>query len=142
GEIKRGKGEDIDQGLGFIGDDWFVDQHFLTRGRFARALRAMHFLGLRYGIGVDEDTAVVFKAGKFEVAGCKGALVLDIGGVNPNLPAFNMKKARLSYLDAGDSMDVKTREVTVSKRKQEGRKIDPKTIDQKNPNPAPYSDIL
>ena len=78
--IKYGitRGKHVAAGLGFIGDDWFVDQHFLTRGRFARALKAMHFLGLRYGIGVDEDTAVVFKAGKFDVVGYKGALVLDI----------------------------------------------------------------
>jgi cyanophycinase len=146
GEMKSGHGEAIDQGLGFIGDDWFVDQHFLTRGRFARALKAMHLLKLRYGIGVDEDTAVVFKAGKFEVVGYKGALVLDIGDapVDKSLPAFNMKKARLSYLDAGDSLDIKTGHVTVSARKEAGCKIDPQAKDfaPEDTGPAIYPDIL
>jgi hypothetical protein len=55
----------------------------------------------KYGIGVGVDTAVVFKDGKFEVIGYKGALVLDISGTekNPRLPAFNMKRVRLTYLD-------------------------------------------
>jgi len=145
-DITRGKGEDLDRGLGFIGDEWFVDQHFLTRGRFARALKAMHALGVRFGIGVDEDTAVVFKAGKFEVVGYKGALVLDIEGskVDSHLPAFNLKKAKLSYLDAGDSMDAKTRGVTVSKQKAEDRKIEPqnKSFKPEYTKPGPYSDIL
>jgi cyanophycinase len=122
-----GKGE-VDTGLGFIGDDWFVDQHFLTRGRFARALRAMHDLGFHRGIGVDEDTAVVLHQGHFEVVGYKGALILDLrdAQVNPDLPEFNLKGARLTYLDAGDRMDARTRQVTVSARKVQSQKLDPK----------------
>src|SRR5690242_820231 len=34
-------GQEITPGLGFIGDDVFVDQHLLVRGRFARMLPAM-----------------------------------------------------------------------------------------------------
>src|SRR5262249_6028781 len=45
------------------------------------------------------------------------------------LPAFQMKNARLTYLDAGDSMDARTRVVTVSKWKREGKKIDPNAPD-------------
>src|SRR5262249_8568256 len=61
--------DDVGPGLGFVGDDWFVDQHFLVRGRFARTLQAMEYLGYQYGIGVDEDTALVVKEGKFQVIG-------------------------------------------------------------------------
>jgi cyanophycinase len=68
-------GKHVARGLGFIGDGWFVEQHFLTRGRFARALNAMRDFDFKYGIGVDEDTAVVFKDGKFKVIGYKGALI-------------------------------------------------------------------
>jgi cyanophycinase len=127
--LKHGitEGKQVAPGLGFIGNDWFVDQHFLTRGRFARALNAMRGLKLNYGIGVDEDTAVVFKDGKFEVIGYKGALVLDIRDAtsDPRLPAFNMKNARLTYLDAGDSMDANTREVILGPTKVEEGKVDP-----------------
>src|SRR3954468_5825595 len=56
-------GIEADTGLGFISDDWFVDQHFLANGRFARALLAMRDFDFQYGIGIDEDTAVVYKDG-------------------------------------------------------------------------------
>jgi cyanophycinase len=125
--IKHGitPGKHVAAGLGFIGDDWFVDQHFLTRGRFARALNAMRDFRFRYGIGVDEDTAVVFRGGRFDVVGYKGALVLDISAARSNrgLVPFNMEGARLTYLETGDSMDAKTREVTPSGMKA-GRKVE------------------
>jgi cyanophycinase len=125
------KGIEVDTGLGFIGDDWFVDQHFLANGRFARALMAMRDCNFMYGIGIDEDTAVVFKDGRFDVIGYNGALVLDISGaqIDRDLPAFNMKGAKLTYLDAGDSMDARTRKVTVGSLKASDRKIDPKDRD-------------
>jgi cyanophycinase len=131
--LKQGitKGKHVDTGLGFLPDDWFVDQHFLARGRFARALCAMRDYELKFGIGVDEDTAVVFRRGTFEVVGRTGALVMDLRDAShdPALPAFNLKKARLSYLDAGDRMDARTLNVTVSQGKAEGRRIDPKAKD-------------
>jgi cyanophycinase len=133
--IKHGiiPGKNVAPGLGFIGDDWFVDQHFLALGRFARALNAMRDFGCQYGIGVDEDTAVIFKDGKFEVIGYKGALILDISGAetDPHLPAFNMKGARLTYLDNGDSMDVRTRKVTPSRAKLVEGTVDPDAKDFK-----------
>jgi cyanophycinase len=53
------EGEEIAPGLGFIGDDVFVDQHFLVRGRFARMIPAMLKKGYKYGLGIDENTAMV-----------------------------------------------------------------------------------
>jgi cyanophycinase len=142
--IKEGE---VDTGLGFLGDEWFVDQHFLTRGRFARALKAMHHFRFKHGIGVDEDTAVVFKEGKFEVVGYKGALALDISHIeiDKDLREFNMKRAKLTYLDAGDCMNAQTGKVLVSKRKFRGLKIDPN--DKKNfkpyyDQPEPLLNIL
>jgi len=125
------KGKQVDTGLGFIGDQWFVDQHFLAQGRFARALVALHECGFQYGIGVDEDTAVVVKDGKFDIIGYNGALIMDISGakIDPDLPAFNIKGARLTYLDTGDSMDAGTRQVTVSNWKTHDRRVNPKDKD-------------
>jgi cyanophycinase len=132
GTLQHGIGPgEVDVGLGFLDNDWFVDQHFLARGRFARALVAMRHLHLRHGIGVDEDSAVVCKDGKFEVVGYRGALVLDLFDAQTDRGSkeFNMRKARLTYLDSGDCMDCRTGAVTVSKVKAADRKLDPRAAD-------------
>ena len=103
-------GRDIAPGLGFIGDEVFVDQHLLVRGRFARMLPAMLAKRYRLGLGIDENSAaVVTRApGKpglvIDVIGYKGALLLDLSEarVDPAQPAFNVAGARISYLDSGD----------------------------------------
>jgi cyanophycinase len=131
--LKRGitRGKHVDAGLGFLGGEWFVDQHFLRRGRFARALLAMRDCEFKFGIGVDEDTAVVFRGGAFEVVGYKGAMVMDLRAAesDPKAPAFNLKKARLTYLASGDRIDMRTLEVTAAKSKDGNSKIDPQAPD-------------
>jgi cyanophycinase len=72
-------GHEIAPGLGFIGDDVFVDQHLLVRGRFARMLPAMLKKGYKLGLGIDENTAMVVGPNRdVEVIGYKGALVVDM----------------------------------------------------------------
>ena len=67
-------GRELAPGLGFLHPDWFVEQHCLARGRFGRALVAMQTMGLKYGVGVDENTAVVVRNGRdMSVIGAKGA---------------------------------------------------------------------
>src|SRR5262249_54383856 len=58
----------------------------------------------------------------------KGALVLDISCAKstPGLVPFRMERARLTYLDTGDSMDAETRKVTPSQAKIDEGRIDPK----------------
>lgn len=104
------EGRDIAPGLGFIGDEVFVDQHLLVRGRFARMLPAMLARKYRLGLGIDENTAAVVthpdgKPGlSIQVIGYKGAILLDLGQatVDAARPAFNIANARISYMDAGD----------------------------------------
>jgi cyanophycinase len=64
--------------------------------------------------------------------------------VDSRLPEFNMKKSRLTYLDSGDSMDARTREVTVSERKLRDKKLDPRDprFDPFYNRPRSYADIL
>lgn len=140
-------GKEIDRGLGFLDSEWFVDQHLLVRGRFARTLVAMHDQGFKYGIGVDENSAVIVRNGKdVQVIGYKGALVLDLSRAehDPNLGRFNLKNVRLTYLDRGDRYDLKTREVTPSDEKLEDEKIDPKSPDFRPylDRPLFFNDIL
>ena len=90
-------GKEIDRGLGFLDSEWFVDQHCLVRGRFARTLVAMHDQGFKFGIGVDENSGVIVRNGKdVEVIGYKGALVMDLSKAehNPKLGRFNLKNGK------------------------------------------------
>jgi len=105
-------GKDIAPGLGFIGDDVFVDQHLLVRGRFARMLPAMLSKGYKLGLGIDENTAaVVGPTREVSVIGYTGALVLDLhdATMNKAQPIFNLSNARISYVDNGDRFHLASR---------------------------------
>jgi cyanophycinase len=118
-------GKEITDGLGFIGDDVFVDQHLLVRGRFARMLPAMLAKGYKLGLGVDEDTAMVVLPNRdVEVVGYKGALLLDLANASAREGAFNVSNVRVSYLDNGDRFNIATHEFTPSEEKADG-KLDP-----------------
>ncbi|MFY8116315.1 MAG: cyanophycinase [Roseateles sp.] len=126
GQLREGR--EIDRGLGFVGPELFIDQHFLKRGRFGRMLPLMQAKGYRLGLGVDEDSAAVIKGGQIEVIGAKGALLVDLSQARhePQLGAFNVRGAQLSYLDRGDRHDLKTGVTTPSPQKAADLAIDPK----------------
>ena len=140
-------GKEIDDGLGFLDKQWFVDQHCLVRGRFARALVAMYSQGVPFGIGVDENTALVVRRGyEATVIGYKGVLILDISNAkhDPQVEGFSLKNVKLSYLDRGDSIDLRTRKVTPSDEKADDIKLDPNsdTYDPYFDHRMFYTDIL
>ncbi|WP_371868458.1 cyanophycinase [Duganella margarita] len=117
-------GQEIAPGLGFIGDDVFVDQHFLVRGRFARMIPAMLKKGYKFGLGIDENTAMVVDAQRrVEIVGSKGALLVDLSraSTDPARPGFNVANAVISYLDQGDLYDLTTHAFTPSAAKAGGR---------------------
>ena len=135
--LQRGvaKGGVMAPGLGFIGDDVFVDQHLLVRGRFARMLPLMHSRAYRRGIGIDENTALVVGPGRdAEVIGYKGVIVLELDGaeVDRTLPAFNISNASISYLDHGDRINLASGVMTPSDDKIDG-KVDPAAPDHHGP---------
>lgn len=120
-------GEEIAPGLGFIGDDVFVDQHFLVRGRFARMIPAMLKKGYKYGLGIDENTAmVVDNKRRVEIVGSKGALLVDLSRATTDAASagFNISNAVISYLDNGDLYDLTTHSFTPSQAKA-GRQLKP-----------------
>jgi cyanophycinase len=119
------EGEEIAEGLGFVGDDVFIDQHLLVRGRFARMLPAMIKKGYKLGLGIDEDSAMVVQPNhEVEVIGYKGALVLDLTDASVHEGAFNVANVRVSYLDNGDRFNIRTRECIPSDDKADN-KLDP-----------------
>jgi len=127
-------GKEVDHGLGFLDGDWFVDQHCLVRGRFARALVAMQTQNVHYGLGIDEDTAVVVEHGdEARVIGNRGAVVLDLSQAQSDAKSanFNVHNARLTYLNHGDHIHLRTLAVTPNPSKLVDRKIDPNAADFK-----------
>ncbi len=125
-------GRELGNGLGLLDERWFVEQHCLVRGRFARSLVAMHSEGIRYGIGVDENSAIVVRNGKdVRVLGYKGALVMDLSQATTEkaLGRFNLSNVRLTYLDRGDRFDLLTMEVTPSQQKLDDEFLDPNSPD-------------
>jgi cyanophycinase len=135
-------GIELTPGLGFIGNDVFVDQHLLARGRFARMLPAMLKKGYKTGLGIDENTAMVITPQReVEVLGYQGALLIDLAHAttDPAKKEFNLSNARISYLDRDDRYNLVTRKYTPSADKAAG------LVDQSKPylkEPVYSSDIL
>ena len=121
------KGKEIDRGLGFVGPDVFVDQHFLKRGRYGRALPVMLQTGYKLGIGVEENTAAIIRGNDMEVVGAKGGVLIDLtyATTDSKQKDFNLRNARLTYLDNGDRYNFKTRITTPSAAKLKGTRLDP-----------------
>lgn len=121
------EGQEIDRGLGFVGEQLFVDQHFLRRGRIGRMLPLMVAKGYRLGLGVEENSAAIVRGSQIEVIGARGALLVDLAAANhdPQTGVFNLQGARLSYLDHGDRYDLAMRRLTPSAPKQADLRIDP-----------------
>jgi cyanophycinase len=120
-------GRELAPGLGFIGDDIFVDQHLLVRGRFARMIPAMLAKNYQIGLGIDEDSAMVVNAQReVEVIGYKGAMLIDLtrAATDKDNPNFNVSNVVISYLDRGDKFNIGTRMFIPSADKVGGR-LDP-----------------
>ena len=68
----------VSEGLGLL-DDVIVDQHFTQRNRFGRLLALVAANPGQLGVGVDEDTAAIFRPdGVLEVKG-RGVLTIVDG---------------------------------------------------------------
>jgi cyanophycinase len=120
-------GQEIGAGLGFVGPGLFVDQHFLKRGRIGRSLPLMHAAGLKLGIGVEEDSAVLVRGGELEVIGGK-AVLMDLGHAthDASLGAFNLAGVRISLLDRGDRYRLASAELLPAPHKLAGQVLDPR----------------
>ncbi|NCT82730.1 MAG: cyanophycinase [Comamonadaceae bacterium] len=135
-QILKGQWRDkreYDRGLGWVGPELFIDQHFLKRGRIGRMLPAMRAFGYTLGLGVEEDSAAVVKGSAVEIVGARGALLVDLSEASSDarLPAFNLRGALLSYLDRGDRHDLKTGVTTPAAHKLREPRIDPASPEYK-----------
>jgi len=124
GTIRPGK--EIDRGLGFVGEGLFTDQHFLRRGRIGRLLPVMVATGYTRGLGVEENTAAIVHKDEVEIVGAGGALFVDLERTtgDPKLGAFNLRGARVSFLDRGDKLNLATRDISPAAGKLADLKLD------------------
>ena len=131
GSIRPGK--EIDRGLGFVGEGLFTDQHFLRRGRIGRLLPVMVATGYTRGVGVEENTAAIVHKDEVEIVGAGGALFVDLERAtsDPKLGAFNLRAARLSFLDRGDRLNLATVDISPAAGKLADLKLDWKAADFK-----------
>lgn len=121
--LKQGvtEGNEIANGLGFIGNQVFIDQHLIIRGRFARMLPAMMKKSYMLGLGIDENTALLVKQqNEVEIIGYKGAILWDLSSAktDSSQAEFNLQDARISYLSHSDQFNIATKKISPASDKQ------------------------
>ena len=102
-------GKEIAQGLGFIGNNIFVDQHLIIRGRFARMIPVMLKKSYKLGLGIDENTAmIVLPNNILEIVGYKGAVFINLyqATTDATIPELNVSNINISYLNHGDQLNL------------------------------------
>jgi cyanophycinase len=89
-----------------------IDMHFAERGRLNRLLTAVALYPHELGLGIDEDTAIVVEAGRFEVIGSGSVTVIDAGLADMiRIPADDdraiaLTNARIHVLPAGFTFEL------------------------------------
>ena len=139
------EGKEIERGLGFVGDELFIDQHFLKRGRVGRMLGVMLAKGYKIGLGVDENTGAIIRGNDVEIVGATGALLIDLREASMEPGPVNVRNVRVSYLDNGDHFDLATGQAQVLPAKAKHGELKYRqpgfVSDFENPRQA-YTDML
>lgn len=119
--------QDFYQGFGFLDDNWYIDQHFFNAGQFANSLVAMNQLKKIYALGIGSNTAAIINANQLEVVGDSGVMLVDLSQASSvaGSNGFSLQRARLSYLDQGDRLDMNTLNVTPHSYKLDEFEVEP-----------------
>ncbi|MCV6597904.1 MAG: cyanophycinase [Mangrovicoccus sp.] len=115
------------EGLGFFAFG-IVDQHFIKRGRLARMVVALEHSGLPFGLGVDENTGLVVEGAAARVCGEYGVILVHA----PEIRTYSgtegtptsQREFKLSYLDHGDSIDLRNLRLMAGAEKRKTTKAD------------------
>lgn len=94
----------IGPGLGFLGFDAIIDTHFSQRRRLQRLFLVVASNRQLFGIGLDEDTALVVRGHRGEVVGAGGVTFVDGRDTVRFVNAGDLDKGRqltLSHLRVG-----------------------------------------
>lgn len=110
----RQRTSQLTHGLGLL-DGVIVDQHFAQRQRYGRLMSIVASSPNLIGIGIDEDTAIEVKAGRFTVHGRSTAFVIDCSSAVTDAPDARryapllVSGAVVHALPAGSTFDLATR---------------------------------
>ncbi len=96
----------VGRGLGFFRHG-LVDQHFLKRGRLGRLLAACRELDEAVAYGIDENSALIVEGDQGTVIGETGVVLLDLRKARFDERGYDVRQARISYLDDGDRVDLR-----------------------------------
>jgi len=105
---------ELAEGFGVL-PDLIIDQHFSQRERLGRLLSAVGHEPSRLGVGIDEDTAISVRDGRFEVLGSGQVFVLDASHLAVNglsrsgREPFTLSQITMHVLVEGDRFDVGAR---------------------------------
>ncbi len=117
----RHRGLLVTEGLGFF-HAGIVDQHFSQyRGRLGRLARAVIEEHIRFGFGVDENTAMLVSGdSRIEVVGTGNLTIVDAANARCNDGPLGCRIAgvRLSCLQSGDRFDPATGAMMVRPEKK------------------------
>lgn len=94
-------------GLGFF-QEGIVDQHFDRRARLGRLTVALLHKKINIGVGIDENTALVYnlKSCYATVIGKGGVSIVDVSSAEMQMHEAlpEIRKCKISYLTSGDSV--------------------------------------
>lgn len=105
---------ELGEGFGVL-PELIIDQHFSQRERLGRLLSAVGREPGRLGVGIDEDTAIVVRGGRFEVLGSGQVFVLDASRLSPGGrpraggSPFTLTDVVMHMLVEGDRFDIAAR---------------------------------
>jgi cyanophycinase len=132
----------LERGLGFFRYG-IVDQHFDNKARLGRLIATAYEKGdqQQLAYGIDEDTALVVDnaAKTAKVVGRGGVTLVDMSNAStdPQLPNSNYQNILLSWMAPGDTVHLKTKEMTVTEAK-----VETKGYEYSAQKVAPYSGVL
>lgn len=97
-----GKKVETSAGLGLLPDDVIVDQHFIKRQRQNRLFGLILLSGQKFGIGIDEDTALLVTDNRYgKVVGARQVMTV--------VPGKNNGGLLIQLLQPGDNIDLRKR---------------------------------
>ena len=114
GAVPLQRSSGVSQGLGLV-KGVVIDQHFAERARYGRLMAVIARSPGLLGIGIDEDTAIEVKAGRFTVHGRSTAFVIDCSSAVTYAPDARryapllVSGAVVHALPAGSTFDLATR---------------------------------
>ncbi|RMG24222.1 MAG: cyanophycinase [Methanobacteriota archaeon] len=112
---------DLSPGLGFISNA-VIDSHFIKRGRITRLLNVVSLNPGTIGLGLSENTGILFKEGQsmIQVMGSRQIIVVDGSSIShtniaslPDNKPFSVTDVRIHVLGNHYGFDIKTRELFI-----------------------------